>query len=408
MREQIQDLRSHPGFSSLAISRFISNVGNGIAPIALAFGVLSLEGATEKDLSFVMAVKMVPMLLFMLFGGVVGDRYKRNRVVGGSDMIGSLFAAVSAISLIMNFSSVALLALMGALFGFLNALWWPAMSGVLPEILPREKLQKGNAVISLMTNSGFVIGALIGGSIVTTFGSGWALLVDALSFFVAGVLVWNIDLSQILKAQKGSMFHELREGWREFVSRDWVIAMVIAFALINMAFESMIQVLGPLNYNTADSGPRYWSYNLAAITLGMMAGSALSLKIHWRRPLFVAMIVIAFSSIWDFSLALDTPLVISLMCAFFSGFAVDIFMVVWNTSLQSHIPEGQFSRVNAYDALGSFGIAPIGIAIAGPLAASYGVNSILFITGGLTFTASILSLTVKSVRHLEYREVPRA
>jgi len=140
MREQLQELSGFKGFTSLAISRFISNVGNGVSPIALAYGVLSLPGSTGKDLSIVMAARFVPLLAFMLFGGVLADRFRRNRLVGGSDMLGSFLAATSAISLIVGFSSVWLLALMGALFGILNAIWWPAMSGVLPEILPKEKL----------------------------------------------------------------------------------------------------------------------------------------------------------------------------------------------------------------------------------------------------------------------------
>ena len=401
MRNQIRDLHGHSGFSALAISRFISNVGNGLSPIALAYGVLALPGATGKDLSFVMAARMLPMIALMLFGGVIGDRFKRNRIVGGADILGSSFAAVSALSLINGFSSVALLAIMGALFGVLNALWWPAMSGVLPEILPREKLQHGNAIISLMTNVGFVIGALLGGILVTSFGSGWALLVDAGTFFVAGVIVWNLDLATIVKDKKSSMFHELKEGWIEFISRSWVVAMVVAFSVINLAFEAMIQILGPLNYNTTQTGPKYWSFNLAALTCGMLLGSILSLRIKFPRPLFFAMIVIALSCIWDFSLATHSPLWISLIAAFISGIAIDIFMVVWNTSLQTHVPEASYSRVVAYDALGSYGIAPIGIAFAGPLAQVFGVSSMIYLTGTLTLVAALLSLTVKSVRTLK-------
>ena len=401
MREQLSELRGHSGFSSLAISRFISNVGNGISPVALAFGVLALPGATGTDLSIVMAARMFPMIALMLFGGVVGDRFKRNRIVGGADILGSGFAAVSAISLIVGHSSVFLLALMGALFGILNALWWPAMSGVLPEILPKQKLQNGNAVISMTTNIGYVIGALIGGTMVTTFGSGWALLVDAITFLIAGILVWNLDLPTIVRQNKNTVFQDLKSGWFEFISRSWVVTMVIAFAVINLAFESMLQILGPLNFADIAQGPKFWSFNLAALTVGMLCGSLISLKVHFSRPLFFAMLVIAGSSIWDFSLATKSPLWISLICAFFSGVAVDIFMVVWNTSLQSHIPEESYSRVVAYDALGSYGLAPLGIAVAGPLAHALGVSTMIYATGAMTLIAALVSLCVKSVRDLK-------
>lgn len=401
MRRELQNLHSHPGFTALATSRFISNVGNGISPVALAFGVLALPGATGKDLSFVMAARMFPMIALMLFGGVIGDRFKRNRIVGGADILGSGFAAVSAISLIVNHSSVFLLALMGALFGILNALWWPAMSGVLPEVLPKEKLQHGNAVIALTTNIGYVAGALLGGILVTAFGSGWALLVDAISFFIAGIIVWNLDLPTIVRENVNTVFQDLKSGWHEFISRSWVVAVVVAFAVINLAYESMLQILGPLNYSKLDNGPQFWSYNLAALTAGMLIGSIISLKVHFARPLLFAMLIISATAIWDFSLALSAPLWISLICVFLAGIAIDIFMVVWNTSLQSHIPEESYSRVVAYDAFGSFGLSPIGIAAAGPLAELFGVSAMLFITGALTLFAALATLSVKSVRDLK-------
>ncbi|MCX6444781.1 MAG: MFS transporter [Actinobacteria bacterium] len=401
MISQLRDLRGHKGFTSLAISRFISNVGNGISPIALAYGVLSLPGADGKDLSIVMAARFVPLLGFMLFGGVIADRFQRNRLVGGSDMIGSFLAAVSAISLIAGFSSVWLLAIMGGLFGILNAIWWPAMSGVLPEILPKEKLQEGNAVIGLMTNFGYIFGTLTGGVVVATVGAGWGLLADAISFFIAGAIVWSLPIIGIAKDKSPGILHDLIVGWKEFISRSWVIAMVFAFALINMAFESTLSVLGPLNFSDPKSGPKEWSYNLAGLSFGMLIGGIWVLKRKIRRPLFLAMILIAVSAIWDFSLALDLPLLFTIFTSILSGISVEVFMVTWNTSLQSHVPEESYSRVSSYDALGSYGIAPLGIVIAGPLAMHFGVNAILLATGATTLIAATLSLFVKSVRELE-------
>jgi MFS family permease len=397
---QLRELREFKGFSSLAFSRFISNVGNGVSPIALAYGVLSLPHSTGRDLSIVMAARFIPLLAFMLFGGVIADRFQRNRLVGGSDMLGSFLAATSAISLIAGFSSVWLLALMGGLFGVLNAIWWPAMSGVLPEILPKEKLQEGNAVIGLMTNIGYIIGTLSGGVIVATAGAGWGLLVDAISFFIAGVIVWKLPLIEKLKEKSPGIIHDLIVGWKEFISRSWVIAMVISFALINMAFESMLSVLGPLNFSNPVTGPRQWSYNVAGLSVGMLLGGIWVLKVKMTRPLLITMFLIAVSAVWDFSLAFGLPLWVTIVAGIFSGVSVEVFTVTWSTSLQSHIPEESYSRVNSYDALGSYGIAPLGIIAAGPLAMHFGVHAILMVTGAVTLIAAVATLLVPSVRNL--------
>jgi MFS family permease len=398
---ELKELSGHKGFISLASARFISNLGNGLSPVALAYGVLSIPGADGKDLSFVMAARFVPMVALMLVGGVVGDRYKRNRVVGGADIIGSIFAAISAFSFLGHFPSVWLLALMGAIFGVLNALWWPAMTGVLPEILPKNKLKDGNAVVALSSNIGFVLGALLGGTLVTLYGSGLALLIDAISFLIAGILVWNLDLPPMPERENNSVIHDLRIGWREFITRPWVIAIVSSFAIINMCFEAIWQVLGPLAYDQGNNGPRNWSLNLAAVTTGMIVGSVIALKIKLKRPLVSSMLLIAASAIWNFAIASSQPLLLVMACGFISGLAIDIFMVQWNTAMQTHIPEESFSRVAAYDAFGSFGIAPIGVAFAGPAAAYFGITTTLWATGILTFIAALASLSVKSLRTLK-------
>lgn len=371
-----------------------------MSPIALAYGVLSIEGADGSDLSLVMAARYFPLVAFMLFGGVIADRFQRNRLVGGSDVIGSIVVGVSALSFLGGFPHVGVLIAMGGLFGVLNALWWPAMSGVLPEILPKERLQEGNAVIGLMSNIGYISGTLIGGVLVATFNPGWAMLVDAISFLIAGLILWNLDLPSKSRVESPGIAHDLKVGWREFISRSWVVTMVFCFAFINMSFESMLQVLGPLNFNDPENGPRYWSLNLAGMTAGMMIGGFIVLKLKFKRPLFISMVLIAISVVWDFSLAFQLPLALCVLSAIFSGLTIEFFMVTWNTSLQTHIPEESYSRVNAYDALGSYGIAPIGVVIAGPLANYFGVSAMLITTGTLTFIAASASLLVKSVRNL--------
>jgi MFS family permease len=400
MRTQIKELHLHKGFSALASARFISNIGNGMSPIALAYGVLSIPGATGRDLSLVMSARYFPLVAFMLFGGVIGDRFQRNRIVGGTDVLGSFITGVSALSLIGGFAHIWLFVAVGAVFGFLNALWWPAMSGVLPAIVPKEKLQDGNAIIGLVSNIGYIFGTLMAGVIVSTVNPGWGLLVDSLSFFIAGLILWNLSIANKEKIESPGMIHDLKAGWKEFASRSWVVTMVIAFAIINMCFDSLLTVLGALNFQDFADGPKRWSLNLAGMTAGMMIGGVIVLKRKFARPLFVAMILIVLSTVWDFSLALDLPLIVTVIAAIFSGITVEFFVATWATSLQTHIPEKSFSRVNAYDAMGSYGIAPIGIVIAGPLAMHFGVNTILFATGTLTLISSGAALLVRSVRNL--------
>ena len=403
MLEDLRVLRNYPGFTKLVSARLISNFGNGFMPIALSFGILALPGSSASDVSLVLGVQLAPTIAFMVFGGVAGDRFKRNQIVGGSDIVGCLFVFLSAASFIFGFTTIALLCFTGFCFGVLNAFWWPAFSGMLPEILPKEQLQKGNAVNGLLTNFGYVAGSLVAGILVATFGAGWAILIDGISFLIAGILVWTINLKPITaeSSEKApAMWRELREGWSEFISRKWVVVVVIAFSFINLAYEATLGVLGPIATKEHDGGPKEWSWVIAAITLGMIVGGVLALKIHMSRPLLVGILPEIFVGLWIFLIGVPNQLVATLLIAFATGISIEIFYVAWSTSMQQHIPSESYSRVISYDALGSYALAPIGLVVIGPIIEAIGVAQTSRLLAIMTVIAVITPLAFREVRSL--------
>ncbi|CAB5060274.1 unannotated protein [freshwater metagenome] len=403
MLEDLRVLRNYPGFTKLISARLISNFGNGFMPIALSFGILALPGGSASDVSLVLGVQLAPTIAFMVFGGVAGDRFKRNQIVGGSDIIGCLFVFLSAASFIFGFTTIALLCFTGFFFGVLNAFWWPAFSGMLPEILPKEQLQKGNAVNGLLSNFGYVAGSLVAGILVATFGAGWAILIDGISFLIAGILVWTINLNPITAEgndKPPAMWRELREGWHEFISRKWVVVVVIVFSFINLAYEATLGVLGPIATKEHNGGPKEWSWVIAAITLGMIVGGVLALKIHMSRPLLVGILPEIFVGFWIFIIGVPNQLVATLLLAFATGISIEIFYVAWSTSMQQHIPSESYSRVISYDALGSYALAPIGLVVIGPIIEAIGVAQTSRLLAIMTVIAVITPLAFREVRNL--------
>jgi len=403
MLEDLRVLRNYPGFTKLISARLISNFGNGFMPIALSFGILALPGGSASDVSLVLGVQLAPTIAFMIFGGVAGDRFKRNQIVGGSDIVGCLFVFLSAASFIFGFTTIALLCFTGFFFGVLNAFWWPAFSGMLPEILPKEQLQKGNAINGLLSNFGYVAGSLVAGILVATFGAGWAILIDGISFLIAGILVWTINLKPIISGSNDkppAMWRELREGWHEFISRKWVVVVVIAFSFINLAYEATLEVLGPIATKEHGGGPKEWSWVIAAITLGMIVGGVLALKIHFSRPLLVGILPEIFVGLWIFIIGVPNQLVATLLIAFATGISIEIFYVAWSTSMQQHIPSESYSRVISYDALGSYALAPIGLVVIGPIIEAIGVAQTSRLLAIMTVLAVVTPLVFREVRNL--------
>ena len=392
-----------PAFRTLLIARIISNIGNGLGPIALAFGVLSLEGATPTSLSIVMAAQLGPMVVFMLFGGVLADRYPRALVVGTSDIFLSGFVVANGIMLINGSATVMSLAIIAFISGSLNALWWPAFAGLVPEVVPEEDLQSANSVIGLGANAANIAGTVAGGIIVAGIGAGWAMVADGVSFLIAGILVFTLrkfgktrDTSQ----HTPSVFEDLAHGWKEFSSRSWVVTVVAGYSILVMIFESVLGVVGPVHAEQELGGPKPWSYILAALSVGMMAGVLVSLKVRPKRPLLIALIAQLGVATWIFTIGVTNWIPLIMVSAFFAGIALDFFFVLWQTAMQSNIPRESLSRVSSYDAFGSLVFAPFGLVIAGPITEKIGTEQTLI--GMAIIFAVVLAamLSVASVRNL--------
>lgn len=393
-----------PAFRTLLIARIISNLGNGVAPIALAFGVLGLEGATPTTLSIVMAAQMGPMVLFMLFGGVLADRFPRALVVGVSDIFLSGFVILNGVMLIQGSATVLSLAVIAFISGSLNALWWPAFAGLIPEIVSEDDLQSANSVVGLGANAANIAGTVAGGIIVAGIGAGWALVADGISFFVAGMLVFTLRSFGKTREQtehSPTVFQDLAHGWKEFSSRSWVVAVVAGYAIIAMIFESVFAVVGPVHAEEVLGGPKPWSWILAALSAGMVAGVLVSMKVRPRHPLVIGLGAQLGVVIWIFTMGVTNWIPLIMVSAFFAGIALDFFMVLWQTAMQTNIPRESLSRVTSYDAFGSLALAPLGLIIAGPVTERFGSETTLIAMAALFLLILGLMLAVPGVRKLE-------
>lgn len=388
---------------TLAAARLVSNFGNGIAPIALAFGVLGLPGATPTSLSIVMFCSMAPIVAFMLVGGVVADRFPRALLIGVTDMLLSAFVITNGVMLLTGTATVASISVIAFLSGILNAMWWPAMGGLMPELVEGKDLQQANSIIGMATNAASIVGTVTGGLLVAAIGAGPAIVVDGLTFLVAGILVFTLRGTGTRREtgeHAPSVLDDLVHGWREFVRLKWVVAVVAGYSILAMVFESLVAVLGPVRAKEALGGPRPWSYILAAWSAGMMVGVVAMLRVRLKRPLLTAMMWQLGMVSWFFALGFTTNLWILMAAAFACGIGFDVMMVTWQTALQQNVPQEALSRVSSYDAFGSLLFAPLGLLIAGPLSQRIGTPETARLFGVVSLVVLALIIAVKDVRDL--------
>ena len=408
MKPETSALLQLPAFKTLLHARTISNFGNGLSPVALAFGVLSLPGATARSLSLVMFAQLLPIVIFMLIGGVIADRFPRALLIGAADILLSLLVIGNGISLATHHATVQSMMVVGFLGGILNAIWWPAMSGLVPELVPEDQLQPANSFVALVSNFANILGAVTGGIIVAAIGSGLAIVVDGFTFLTAGFLVFQLrefGKRREVTEHSPSVLDDLVHGWNEFISMKWVVAVVAGYSVIAMLFESALTVAGPVFAKQSLGGAKPWSWILASLSLGMVVGVLVTVKVRPRRPLIVGLAVQAGMVAWFLSMGRTTLVPLIMVCAFMCGFALDFFMVLWQTALQSNVPRESISRVASYDAFGSLFFAPLGLVIAGPIVEKFGTSATFTAFAGIMAIVLIAMMSVRDVRQLPSQQL---
>lgn len=400
----LRPLRS-AGFRYFLAARTVSLFGNAMAPVAIAFAVLQI-GGSAGDLGLVLAARSIPLIVFMLYGGVVADRFPRHRVLVVSGLLSALVQSVAAGLLIGGAATVALLALIEAVHGAVSAFTMPAQQGIVPQVVPRDQLQQANALSAGGRNAAFIGGPALAGIVVATAGAGWAVAVDAATFAVSALLFARLRLPAA-PVSTGSMVTELREGWSEFVSRTWVWLIVAAAGALNAVYACAWVTLGPVVAERT-FGPQGWGIVLSLQAVGFMAGTVLMLYVRTRYPLRLGMVGALAIVLPLTALSLSPGVALLAAAAFVAGIGFDVFGVAWETALQQHIPIERLSRVSSYDMLGSFVAMPVGQVLAGPLTAVFEVRDVVLAAAGVYAVVALVTLAMPAVWNLRAEQsVPR-
>jgi MFS family permease len=393
-------------FGRFLLASSISTVGTAMAMVALAFAALDLGGAT--DLGIILLVREIPLVFFLLLGGVWADRIPRRVILVGTDVVRGFAQAGTAVLLFSGHAELWNVAVLQTLFGVAMAFSRPAQLGLLQEAVSQDRLQEANALLGLSRSTLFVIGPAIGALIVAVASPAWALAVDAGSFAGSALLIASMQLPRLTRAAKTTVLADLRDGWREFTARPWVVAMVASFGVFQLSYFPALFVLGPLVAKSELGGAGAWGAILSAQAVGAILGGLVALRVRFRRPLVACALLAAPSGAILAMLALPAPTVVIAAVALFASACLSIDDTVWSTVLQQQIPPHAISRIASIDWFGSVALNPIGYALVAPLAAHAGVSATLACAAVLNSSVGLALLAVPAVRTLDAATPPVA
>lgn len=389
----------HRPFRVLFVRMSISSVGDAVVPVALAFAVLDLTGSVT-DLGIVMAAQTLPLMAFVLLGGIWADRLPRQYVVLGADVVRAATQGGSAALLVTGDARVWQLAALQAVYGIARGFAGPALVPLVSQVVEPADLQSANALVELSRNTATVLGPALAGVLVAGIGAGWALAIDAGSFALSAVLLAALRLAPVLAPVRTTLLAELGAGWRAFASRPWLWITVVYFTVFIGFVYAPYVVLAPQVARTALGGVGAWAAISTGAGVGAVAGGLLGMRWRPRYPLRFAFLAFLISGPALFVLlGAHAPVPVLVVLAVFDGASGTLFNLFWYTALQREVPHQELARVSSWDYLGSLLLLPVGQVLAGPVSEAIGLSTTLYVTGGLFAVLVLAALAVPAVRN---------
>jgi MFS family permease len=367
----------------------------------------------------VLVLSQIPLLLFLLIGGVVVDRLPRIRIMFLSDLLSGTVVTFIAVFAWLNLLQIWHIYIASLIFGFVEAFFFPAYRAVIPQITPADMLTSANSLNGLSGRVTGVIGPAIGAALVAAGGTPLAFGLDALSFFVSAIFVLpmlGLSAAQSPVQASGAGdgpptlmktirqgFSDMRQGWNAIISVPWIWITIVIFGLLNIMEGSPRAVSMPFLIKD-DLGADVGLLGLfgSVFSLGFVAGALwLGQYKRLRRRGLAGYLAVLVNGIILLFFGLKFPIPILVAGMFIYGLCFAVFDMIWNNTLQEMVPHALLGRVYSIDALGSWVLLPIGFALAGWATDAFGAPIVFLIGGCGTIAMILIGLLHPAIRNLD-------
>ena len=224
-------LRRNRNFRQLWLGQVVSQMGDWFDTIALYTIILNLTGS-GRDVGLLLVARFVPSFLCGPISGVVADRFSRRTIMIVSDILRAI--VVLGFLFVRRADQLWIIYVLTVLQLALSTFFEPAKTAAVPSIVKDNELVAANAISSVTWSIMLTLGAAIGGLITGWFGTNAAFILDALSYVLSAVLIFNVRLPKRPKRERQKLsigralgITETIEGARYVKRRPSVLALLL-------------------------------------------------------------------------------------------------------------------------------------------------------------------------------------
>jgi len=356
------------------------------AAILWHVSLLVPPGQKGLALGAVGLVRVVPIVVFSMIGGVVADAWHRRRLMLATQTAATVVAIVLAVVTGRGVITLPLLYALTALGSTVSSFDLPARQALVPSLVPRQDLANALSLNTAMMQAASIAGPAIGGMLIATAGLTWVYLLNAISFgFVIGALLLMRDVAEdATPAEREAVsWGAAVEGLR-FVFTSPIIRSTMLLDFFATFFSSAVALLPIFAQDILFVGPKGYGWLYAAPAAGAVLMSAgmvvLADRIHRRGP--VLLWAVAVYGLATIGFGLSRSFWVTFACLALTGVADTISMVIRSVIRPLETPDRLRGRMTGVNMIFFMGGPQLGEIEAGALAQWMGAPFSV-ITGGI-------------------------
>jgi MFS family permease len=371
----------------------VSLIGTWITRVATSWLVYRLTGS-ELLLGIVAFAGQIPLLILAPFGGVLGDRWDRRRILIVTQIVSALQSLALALLVFTHHITVTYLIALQVVQGIVNALDTPARQAFVVEMVDDpEDMPNAIALNSSMFNASRIIGPTIAGVLIAAVGEAWCFLLDAISYVavIASLLAMRFAHREAPRKQ-AHMIDELRAGLRYILGFAPVGALLVQVTLVSVMGMPYTVLMPVIAAKVLHGGPHTLGLLMTASGAGALIGT---LYLAARHTVLGLGKVIVFAtvalSVGLVAFSFSQTLLLSMLALPLVGAGMMLQSAAANTILQTVVDAKLRSRVMAFYTMAVLGTQPLGSLAAGVLADRIGaqhtiaIGALFCLAGGVWF-----------------------
>ena len=384
-------------------------LGDGVFTVTLAIEALRVDH-NASGLAYVLAARIVPTVMFVLFSGAVVDRVPRRLAMLASDAVRGAAVAAIAVLVASGTGSLGALVVMAVVFGVADAFYLPASTAITPELVPGELLTRASALNATSTHLALIlVGPALGGVAVAALGTAWGFGIDAVSFALSAACLIAMSARPRPTPTKRSARSDIIAGLRYVGSQRWLWVTITGAGLANFVAMSPLAALVPL---LVERSLHHGSLALwlvlatggaggltASLVLGRLGAPRWRITFLWLGWGLAGLCVLG--------LGLSPDVWAAGAMAFVAYGLAACGSIVFNPLVQEQVPSHMLGRVASVNYLVSLALSPLGLVVAGIVAGAFGVRTTLMIGGAISALTIFIPL-VPGVRDPDCQLTPTA